>query len=1007
MRDITDLRRAEEERHRFFSLSFDLQAVVSFDGHLRRVNPAFEATLGFTSEELLARPYLDFIHPDDRAAVVADVEQLAAGRTRHDVDLRCLCKDGSYRWIAWTSVPVVEDGVFYSVGRDTTERRRAEQALEERARLAELGAEVGIIVTRDLPLREILQRSAESLVRHVDAAFARIWTLDPVGDVLELQASAGMYTHLDGPHGRVPVGQFKIGRIAQERLPHLTNAVVGDPLIPEQEWAVREGMVAFAGYPLLVDDRLVGVMALFARRPLSDDTLQAMASISYKVALAVERRWTEQALRQSEERFRSLSVCSPVGIFTADIEGRCTYTNPQLHAILGHTSEEYLGEGWQRFLHPDDRGWVLERWSAAKREGREFDENYRYRTAKRGDRWIHGKASPMLGDQGRLVGYAGTLEDITERQATEHALREAEARIRAVVDHVVDGIITIDQHGTLESFNPAAERIFGYQAAEVLGRNVKLLIPEPDRSAHDGYLANYARASQRTIVCSGREVMGLRSDGSTFPMDLAVSEYPLDGRRVFTGIVRDITERKRAEDQLTYQATHDLLTGLPNRTLLQRHMEQAIASSRDQDASFALLLLDLDRFKEINDTFGHHYGDTILQQVSPRLLGAVRESDTVARLGGDEFGICLPCADRATADQIAERILASLKQPILVDGLAFDASISIGIALYPEHGQDIVTLMQRADVAMYKAKRAQIGRAVYAVDQADYTPRRLALISELRQGIEDNQLLLHYQPKIDLKTMRVSGVEALTRWQHPREGLLPPAEFIPLAEHTGLIKPLGLWALHTALLQCQAWHRLGVNLNVAVNLAPQSLQDEQLEESILTLLKSSDALSQWLTLEVTERAVMTNPARAKAILSRLHEIGVRISIDDFGTGYSSLAYLTEFPVDEVKVDQSFVKEMVVNERDACIVRAVIDLGHNLGLRVVAEGVEDRASLELLASWGCDLAQGFYVSRPLPPAELNDWMGTSTKKCLAHGAEGLRSPNVIPKAQLRSQASPAR
>ena len=758
---------------------------------------------------------------------------------------------------------------------------------------------------------------------------------------------------------------------------------------------MREGMVAFAGYPLLVDDRLVGVMALFARRPLSDDTLQAMASISYKVALAVERRWTEQALRQSEERFRSLSACSPVGIFTADIEGRCTYTNPRLHAILGHTFEEFLGEGWQRFLHPDDRGWVLERWSAAYHDVREFDEVYRYRTAQRGDRWIHGKASPMLGDQGRLVGYAGMLEDITERRAAEHALREAEARIRAVVDHVVNGIITIDQHGTIESFNPAAERIFGYQAAEVLGRNVKLLIPEPDRSAHDGYLANYARASQRTIVCSDREVVGLRSDGSNFPMDLAVSEYPLDGRRVFTGIVRDITERKRAEDQLTYQATHDLLTGLPNRTLLQRHMEQAIASSRDQDASFALLLLDLDRFKEINDTFGHHYGDTILQQVSPHLLGAVRESDTVARLGGDEFGICLPCADRATANQIAERILASLKQPILVDGLAFDASISIGIALYPEHGQDIVTLMQRADVAMYKAKRAQIGQAVYSVDQADYTPRRLALISELRQGIEDNQLLLHYQPKIDLKTMRVSGVEALTRWQHPREGLLPPAEFIPLAEHTGLIKPLGLWALHTALLQCQAWHRLGVNLNVAVNLAPQSLQDEQLEESILTLLKSSDALSQWLTLEVTERAVMTNPARAKAILSRLHEIGVRISIDDFGTGYSSLAYLTEFPVDEVKVDQSFVKEMVVNERDACIVRAVIDLGHNLGLRVVAEGVEDRASLELLASWGCDLAQGFYISRPLPPAEAQRLDGHIDQEVLGPRRKGPAIPQCHP------------
>jgi len=297
--DISDLKRSEEERERFFSLSLDLQGIAGFDGYLKRVNPAFQATLGLTPEELLARPFLEFIYPDDRAATLASVELLTTGRTQMDIELRCLCKDGSYRWIAWTAVPILEDEVFYMVGRDTTERRRAEQALEERARLAELGAEVGVALTRNIPLPVMLSQSAKCVVRHLDAAFVRIWMVGASGDTLELQASAGMYTHLDGPHSRVPFGSLKIGLIAQERRPHLTNSVIGDASVGDQEWAKREGMVAFAGYPLLVDDRLVGVIALFARRPLSDDTLQAMASISNGIALAIERRWAEQALAEA------------------------------------------------------------------------------------------------------------------------------------------------------------------------------------------------------------------------------------------------------------------------------------------------------------------------------------------------------------------------------------------------------------------------------------------------------------------------------------------------------------------------------------------------------------------------------------------------------------------------------------------------------------------------------------------------------------------------------------
>jgi len=443
------------------------------------------------------------------------------------------------------------------------------------------------------------------------------------------------------------------------------------------------------------------------------------------------------------------------------------------------------------------------------------------------------------------------------------------------------------------------------------------------------------------------------------------------------GIAEDITERRRAESELEYQASHDALTGLPNRTVFQQHLEQSTVSARASTASFALMMIDLDRFKEINDTFGHRYGDAVLQEMNPRLRNALRESDILARLGGDEFAALLPGAGESDAVSAAERILESLREPIVFEGQTLDIGASIGIAVYPNHGENPVKLMQRADVAMYAAKRVHGGYALSSPDHAEYTPHRLTLISELRQGIENDQLLLHYQPKFDLKTMQVSGAEALIRWLHPRQGLVPPCQFIPLAEQTGLIRPIGVWTLGTALKQCRAWHEAGLNLNIAVNLAPENLLHQNLIGTIDAMLKSSSTLPTWLTVEITETAMMATPDQVRGILIALHEIGVRISIDDFGTGYSSLAYLKMLPIDEVKIDRCFVKDMVASDKDACIVRSVIDLGRNLGLRVVAEGVEDRASLDLLASWGCDLAQGYYFSRPLPPTEFLDWLNHST------------------------------
>jgi diguanylate cyclase len=424
--------------------------------------------------------------------------------------------------------------------------------------------------------------------------------------------------------------------------------------------------------------------------------------------------------------------------------------------------------------------------------------------------------------------------------------------------------------------------------------------------------------------------------------------------------------------QLAYQASHDGLTGLPNRSYFQGELERRM-NGRSTEGPLALLLIDLDRFKDINDSLGHHCGDLLLRALAPRLRDVVSNSGTAARIGGDEFGVFLPCADCARAVRMAEAILAALRKPMVIKGETLDVGASIGIALYPGHADDPIAMLQCADIAMYAAKRSRVGCLVYAPDRPEFQSVRVALIGELRRGIEQNQLMLHYQPKINLRTRAIEGVEALVRWLHPRDGLLPPDQFIELAEETGLIKPLTLWALHTALLQCRVWRQGGLALNVAVNLAADVVRAPDLVGMIVANLQNSDALPGWLTLEITESAIMADPTNAKLMLTRLRGMGVRIAIDDFGTGYSSLAYLKDLPVDEIKIDQSFVRELTAVGPNACIVKSVIDLGRNLGLKVVAEGAENLETVELLESLGCDCVQGIYFSQPLAPTDFTRWL----------------------------------
>jgi diguanylate cyclase (GGDEF)-like protein len=426
--------------------------------------------------------------------------------------------------------------------------------------------------------------------------------------------------------------------------------------------------------------------------------------------------------------------------------------------------------------------------------------------------------------------------------------------------------------------------------------------------------------------------------------------------------------------RIRQQALSDALTGLPNRILLLDRTAQAIRQADRELVPAALLLIDLDRFKEVNDTLGHHCGDQLLVQVGQRLRAALRGVDTVARLGGDEFAVLLP---RITTDEgaatVASKLQAALQEPFTLQGLALEVEASIGLALYPEHGSDPDELLQHADIAMYVAKETHAGFVLFDPKQDQHSPRRLALLGELRRAIEGRQLLLHYQPKIDAHTGQILGVEALVRWQHPEHGLVPPGEFIPLAERTGLIGPLTHYVMDAALQQCRQWRQAGHELAVAVNVSARRLLDLAFPDEVGGLLARWDVPARLLVVEITESAIMADPAHAMQILGQLNRMGVQLSIDDFGTGYSSMAYLKSLPVDELKVDRSFVSQMTSNSSDAVIVRSTVDLGRNLGLRVVAEGVEDQTTLEALDALGCDAVQGFHVSRPVTPDDLIDWL----------------------------------
>jgi diguanylate cyclase (GGDEF)-like protein/PAS domain S-box-containing protein len=567
-----------------------------------------------------------------------------------------------------------------------------------------------------------------------------------------------------------------------------------------------------------------------------------------------------------------------------------------------------------------------------------------------------------------------SLDDVT---LISNEFRESEARTRAVLENVADGIVTLTDEGVIESFNRAATTLFGYTEQEAIGQPFRVLLAPEQRAASMGLRAGslHVAALEPRSGHLG-DLIGCRKDGSAFAMELDFSNLQLDSRNIHVACLRDVSQRRTYTATLQHAALHDPLTDLPNRVLFGDRVTQAIRVALRKSEPLALLLMDLDGFKEVNDTFGHQCGDELLKAVAERLVGCLREGDTVARLGGDEFGILpLGITDLAGVASVAWKLQQALEEPFAVGDQAIKVRASIGMTLIPEHGDNIDDLLRRADLAMYEAKEAGGGYALFTTEQEEAPARRLKLIMDLRRAVDRDEFELHYQPKVDLATQRTIGVEALLRWNHPSGRLLQPSEFIPEVERNGLMLPVTEWVLNEALRTLHRWREDGYDLTMAVNVGARCLEEGRgFLDRVEELLKAWAVPPEQLTLELTESAFI-DPA-LPGLLEGQRAMAPRLSIDDFGTGYSSLAYLQRLPVVELKADRSFVGRLSSVESDAVIVRSIIDLAHNLGVTVVAEAVEDEATMNQLISYGCDVAQGFHFSPPVPGDELIAWLESS-------------------------------
>ncbi len=964
LRDITDrvaveaevlasdarLREREEWFRNLVQHSFEITVVVDADLKASWASPSGTDLLGWQPEEIVGQDALDFVHPDDHQLVIDHLALVLSGSDeRPQTTLRIRQTDGSYRWMDASGSDRTEDPAVHGIIvnlRDATARVEAEVALQRSERR----------------FRQLVQNSTD-IVQIMAATGEVLWVSPAVEQALGWKPDeivghpSGGLAGLDG----------------REAVLAAFLAVLDEPGRSEHTVCqVEHGNGSKRWLDVVLVNRL-------------DDPDIAGIVATYRDI--TDRMTVEDARRESEERFRSLANSSPLGIFQFDLDANCVYVNERWCEIVGHPAEDALGDGWRQIVLPEHASLIDDEHlggDAPPENALSFRGRFR-----RGDgrtRWADIRTAPLLDDQGNQVGTVGTIDDVTDRVEAQHETELLTTILEATPDLIAIG----SRDGTLLYLNEAARTFFGIDRDRDLTQID--LNPHVPIDAMERWQSEIMPSLRVRDTWQG-ELSLIDREGRLVPVSLVlVAHRGVDHHIEQISVnARDISDRKALEARLEHEATHDPLTGLPNRTLLLDRLDVAIGRARRQHRRLAVLFLDLDHFKVVNDSLGHSTGDQLLAAVAARLTDHVRPGDTVARFGGDEFVVvCEEVESIYEVEEIAGRIATAVAEPVWIGEAEVFVTSSVGIALASDLHLTPEQLLRDADAAMYQAKEK--GRNRHEVFDSRLRTRaldRLEVENSLRRALVRHELRVHYQPCFDLQTNAVVGVEALLRWEHPQRGLLLPAEFLRIAEETGLVVPVGAWVLHQA---CRQMQRLRTelpefaDLGVAVNLSARQITHPYLVDEVAKAIEDTGTRPDTLMLEITESVLMDDITTNVSTLRRLKDLGVSLAIDDFGTGYSSLAYLRRFPVDLLKVDRSFVNGLGSDPEDAAIVQTVITLAHTLGLEALAEGVESPLQQDELRRLGCNQAQGFLLGRPMSIADLTDFL-------VARGGHPVHDPQL--------------
>ena len=776
---------------------------------------------------------------------------------------------------------------------------------------------------------------------------------------------------------------------AIERLANgLVDVILLDLTLPD-----GQGILAFDQVFAATPDALILVLSTesdeeLARQAIARGAQDYLAKVHINahwlpraLNYVIERKANRESLRRSEERFRAMSDAAPLGIFVSDADGACEYTNAAYHKISGLSFDEALGMNWSMAIHPEDRERVLAEWRIAARSQAAFQTEFRFLQGD--DRVVWTRInSAAIRDGKTSLGLIQTVEDISERKAAELELLAAEdalfaekERAQVTLDSIGDAVLSTDLYGNVTYLNLAAEKMTGWSREEAVGHPLDEVFRILEGTSRQ-IVANPARVaiSQNQTVGLSNNCILIRRDGLELAInDSAAPIHDRDGLVIGAVLVfEDVSESRAMTLKMSHLARHDFLTGLPNRMLLTERLSQAIGLAQRHQRQVALLFIDLDCFKNINDSLGHTIGDQLLQSVGERLLATVRATDTVCRQGGDEFVILLPEIEQPQdAAHIAQKLLDAFAVPHLIGGQELHITLSIGISVYPDDGVDLDAVLQNADTAMYHAKTS--GRnnfQFFRVDMNTRAVRRLLIENNMRRALKQAEFVLNYQPQINLASGEITGAEALIRWRDPVLGAIPPGQFVPIAEECGLIVAIGRWVLREACQQVKVWLDSGLRVpSIAVNISAVEFRHKSFLEGLSQILDETGLTPDCLELELTESLLMHDVESSATVLESLKAMGIKLAIDDFGTGYSSLSYLKRFPITTLKIDQSFVRDITTDINDATIVSAVVGMGRNLNHRVIAEGVETREQFEFLSARQCPEGQGFLFSHPLPAEEF--------------------------------------